>query len=44
MGRAEMGQIGEWIHQVLLHPDSEDRLRQVRSEVVALTQKFPIPQ
>lgn len=44
MGRAEMVQIAEWIHQVLLHPDSEDRLRQVRSEVVALTQKFPIPQ
>jgi glycine hydroxymethyltransferase len=44
MGRAEMVQIAEWIHQVLLHPNSEDRLRQVRSEVVALTQKFPIPQ
>ncbi len=44
MGRAEMVQIAEWIHRVLLHPDSEDRLRQVRSEVVALTQKFPIPQ
>ena len=44
MGRAEMVQIAEWIHQVLLHPKSEDRLRQVRSEVVALTQKFPIPQ
>jgi glycine hydroxymethyltransferase len=44
LGVSEMAQVGGWIHRVLTEPENEVSLRQIRTEVVALTSKFPIPQ
>jgi glycine hydroxymethyltransferase len=44
LGVSEMAQVGGWIHRVLTEPENEVSLRQIRTEVVALTGKFPIPQ
>jgi glycine hydroxymethyltransferase len=44
LGVSEMVQVGGWIHRVLTEPENEASLRQIRTEVVALTSKFPIPQ
>ena len=44
LGISEMVQVGGWIHRVLTEPENEASLRQIRTEVVALTSKFPIPQ
>ena len=44
LGVSEMAQVGGWIHRVLTEPENEESLRQIRTEVVALTSKFPIPQ
>ena len=44
LGVSEMAQVGGWIHRVLTEPENEASLRQIRTEVVALTSKFPIPQ
>lgn len=43
LGVSEMVQVGGWIHRVLTEPENEASLRQIRTEVVALTSKFPIP-
>jgi len=44
LGVSEMAQVGGWIHRVLTEPENEMSLHQIRTEVVALTSKFPIPQ
>jgi glycine hydroxymethyltransferase len=44
MGIPEMAQVGGWIHRVLVEPEKEASIRQIRSEVLGLTQQFPIPQ
>lgn len=44
LGVSEMAQVGGWIHRVLTEPENEVSLRQIQTEVVALTSKFPIPQ
>ncbi|MEY3352816.1 MAG: hypothetical protein RL533_1126 [Pseudomonadota bacterium] len=44
MGIPEMAQVGGWIHRVLVEPENEASIRQIRSEVLGLTQQFPIPQ
>jgi len=44
LGVSEMAQVGGWIHRVLTEPENEVSLRQIRTEVVALSSKFPIPQ
>lgn len=43
LGTGEMGLIAGWIDRVLTSKGSEDVARQVKSEVVRLCEKFPMP-
>jgi len=43
MGEAEMRQIAGWIATVVRNPSDASVLRRVRSEVQALTARFPLP-
>ena len=43
MKEPEMVQIARWIGEVAHHPDNEKLLSRIRSEVLDLTSKFPVP-
>lgn len=43
MREKEMRQIAAWIGQILADPASDKRQQRVRDEVLALTDKFPVP-
>ena len=42
MKEPEMRQIAGWIAEVLNHVDDESTIQRVRSQVEALTEKFPL--
>jgi glycine hydroxymethyltransferase len=43
MGCDEMCHIGGWILEVLLAPDDEELLRDIRGRVAELCRQFPVP-
>ncbi len=43
MGTAEMGQIANWIYEVISQPQDTAIQQRVRKEVAELCQKFPVP-
>jgi glycine hydroxymethyltransferase len=42
MKETEMRQIGEMIASIILEPESDEVKRKVRTEVAAVTEKFPM--
>jgi glycine hydroxymethyltransferase len=42
MGVEEMKQIADWIARVYEHPEDQDKLASIRSEVVELSKQFPL--
>jgi len=43
MKEEHMTQIAQWIGKVLKDPDNDERIAQVKSEVIELTRGFPVP-
>ena len=43
-GEAEFKQVARWIVETLRHPDDVERKARIKTEVTALTTRFPIPQ
>ena len=43
MQESEMRIIGNGIHRVLTDPENENVISEVRNEVIALCEKFPLP-
>ena len=42
MGEPEIGQIADWIDQVLAQPDHQPTINRIREEVKALCSRFPV--
>lgn len=43
MKEPEMKQIAKWIGEIAMHPDNEKAIERIRSEVIELTSRFPVP-